>query len=158
MVRSRRPLMSRLVSAASTALTVAMWTVPAVPAAAAAVVLQPAVSDVALVSSGLTPPSEAQCFALGRRCWMPGPFENAYNLPPLYAAGNQGQGITIALVDSFGSQTIRADLNNFNNQFGLPHMCGEDNHTCAAGDPTFNILCVQACTDAKSQPPTANDP
>jgi len=37
-------------------------------------------------------------------------------------------------------------------------MCGEANHTCAAGDPTFSILCVQACTNAKSQPPTANDP
>ena len=61
--------------------------------------------------------------------------------------------MTVAVVDSFGSQTIQADLNNFNTQFGLQHMCGEANYTCAAGDPTFKILCVQACTDAK---PTAN--
>jgi len=157
MVRSRRPLMSRLVSAASTALTVAMWSVPAVPVAAAAVP-QPAVSDYTLVGSALAPPREAFCFSIHRRCWAPGPFQNAYNLTPLYAANHQGQGITIAVVDSFGSPTIRADLNNFNTQFGLQHMCGEANHACAAGDPTFNILCVQACTDAKSQPSTANDP
>ena len=71
----------------------------------------------------------------------------------LHRAGNQGQGVTVAVVDSFGSQTLAADLANFNTQFGLQHMCGEANHTCAPGDPKFSILCVQACTDAKS---TAN--
>jgi hypothetical protein len=60
------------------------------------------------------------------------------------------------VVDWFGSNAIRTDLNNVNTQFGLPHMCGEAAHACAAGDPMFDILCVQACTDTKSSPPTAN--
>jgi len=126
--------------------------------AAAAAVPRPAVSDYTLVSSSLTPPTEARCFSLGRRCWAPAPFENAYNLPALYAAGDDGRGITVAVVDSFGSNTIRADLNNFNTQFGLPHMCGEDGYSCAAGDPIFSILCVQACSNTTGQPSTAKDP
>jgi subtilase family serine protease len=34
-------------------------------------------------------------------------------------------------------------------------MCGEANYSCAPGDPTFDVLCLQACTDTKSAPPTA---
>jgi subtilase family serine protease len=143
-----------MLSTASTALTIAIWSVPAAPVVAA-VVPQPLVTDYQLVSTSLTPPSQSACNHIGRRCWAPAPFENAYNLPPLYAAGNMGQGITVAVVDSFGSNTIRADLNNFDTQFGLPHMCGEDNYTCQAGDPNFSILCVQACTDTRSQPATS---
>src|SRR5215468_7819327 len=119
---------------------------------------RPLAVDFQQVGTALTPPTEAQCVAQGRRCFAPAALENAYNLSALYAAGNQGQGMTVAVVDSFGSSTIRTDLNNFDTQFGLPHMCGEDNHACAAGDPTFGILCVQACTDTTGQPPTANDP
>ena len=120
-----------------------------VPAALAAIP-RPLATDYQLVNTGPTPPSQAACNAIGRRCWAPGPYSIAYNLKQLHDAGNKGQGVTVAVVDSFGSQTIRADLNNFSTQFNLPHMCGEDNYTCAPGDPTFNILCVQACTDAKS--------
>jgi subtilase family serine protease len=123
---------------------------------AVAAVPRPLAVDFQQVGSALTPPTEAMCNAVGRRCFAPAAFQNAYNLSALYAAGNQGQGITVAVVDSFGSNTIRTDLNNFNTQFGLPHMCGEANHTCAPGDPTFDVLCVQACTDTKSPPDTAN--
>ncbi|MEP6752785.1 MAG: S53 family peptidase [Candidatus Dormiibacterota bacterium] len=123
-----------------------------VPAALAAVP-HPLITDFQLVNTALTPPTQAQCNAINRRCWAPGPYQNAYNLTALHAAGNQGQGVTVAVVDSFGSQTLAADLANFNTQFGLQHMCGEANHTCVAGDPTFSTLCVQACTNAKS---TAN--
>jgi len=142
---------------AAALLTLGMWagspatsTVTAVP--------RPLAIDFQQVGTALQPPTAADCVAAGRRCFAPAALQNAYNLSALYAAGNQGQGITVAVVDSFGSSTIRADLNNFDTQFGLPHMCGEDNHTCVPGDPTFNILCVQACTDTKSPPPTANDP
>ena len=155
MGRALRPaVLRRVVSIAGASLTLGAWWAPG--AVASLPLPIPLVTDTELVSTGLTPPSQAQCNARGRRCWAPGPFQVAYNLTPLYAAGNQGQGVTVAVVDSFGSQTIRADLNNFNTQFGLPHMCGEDNHTCAAGDPSFSILCVQACTDAKAPPPTSN--
>jgi subtilase family serine protease len=137
---------------ATTALAFGTSWAPA-PAALSAVP-RPLVTDYQVVSTALTPPTQAACNAIGRRCWAPGPFQNAYNLTPLYTAGNQGQGVTVAVVDSFGSQTLAADLANFNTQFGLQHMCGEADHTCVAGDPKFSILCVQACTDAKS---TANE-
>jgi subtilase family serine protease len=35
---------------------------------------------------------------------------------------------------------MRHDLHVFNNAFGLPHMCGEENYTCQTGDPTFSEL------------------
>jgi subtilase family serine protease len=133
-----------------------MWAASPPVQSAVAAVPRPLAIDAQQVSTALTPPSEAQCVAVGRRCFAPAALQNAYNLSALYAAGNQGQGVTVAVVDSFGSNTIRTDLNNFNTQFGLPHMCGEANHVCAAGDPTFDVLCVQACTDTKSPPPTAN--
>jgi hypothetical protein len=136
---------------ATTALAFGTSLAPA-PAALSAVP-HPLVTDYQVVSTALMPPTQAACNAIGRRCWAPPQFQTAYNLTPLYTAGNQGQGVTVAVVDSFGSQTLAADLANFNTQFGLQHMCGEANHTCAPGDPTFSILCVQACTDAKS---TAN--
>ena len=57
-------------------------------------------------------------------------------------AGHQGQGQTIIIVDSFGSETIRQDLAVFNNAFSLPHMCGEDPMPagCPGGHPTFSEL------------------
>ena len=147
----------RVPALAAALLSFGMWAGAPAPAAIAAVP-RPLVVDFEQVSAALAPPTEAQCNALGRRCFAPAAFQNAYNLSALYLAKNQGQGITVAVVDSFGSNTIRADLNNFDTQFGLPHMCGEDNHTCAAGDPNFDILCVQACTNTKAPPPTADDP
>ena len=99
----------------------------------------PTVSDYQQVGTSETPPTQAQCNSVGRRCFSPASIRNSYNLGPLYAAGNQGQGVTIAIVDSWGSDTIRHDLNVYDTQFGLPHMCGEDNHSCAPGDPKFDI-------------------
>jgi subtilase family serine protease len=136
---------------ATTALAFGTSLAPA-PAALGAIP-HPLITDFQFVQAALAPPTQAQCNAINRRCWAPGPFQNAYNLTALHLAGNQGQGVTVAVVDSFGSQTIREDLANFDTQFGLQHMCGEANHTCATTDPKFGILCVQACTDAK---PTAN--
>jgi subtilase family serine protease len=145
----------RLAALVAVVLTVGMLASQPVQRAVAAVP-RPLAVDFQQVGTALTPPTEAQCNAVGRRCFAPAALQNAYNLSALYAAGNQGQGITVAVVDSFGSNTIRTDLNNFNTQFGLPHMCGEANHTCAPGDPTFDVLCLQACTDTKSPPDTAN--
>ena len=44
----------------------------------------------------------------------------AYQLGPLAAAGIDGSGQTIVIVDSFGSPTIAADLAVFDTYFGLP--------------------------------------
>ena len=80
-------------------------------------------------------------------------MSNSYNYASLLASGNEGQGKTIAVVDSFGSSTIRTDLKVFNTAFGLPHLCGEDGIVCTVGMPTFNILAVQG-----SPPPTPPPP
>jgi subtilase family serine protease len=134
------------------------WTVPTATTAVGAVP-HPLISDAQFISSALAPPSESDCYSIRkRRCFAPAAIENAYNVNPLYAAGNKGQGVTIALVDSFGSSTIRADLNNFNVQFGLPHLCGEANYACKPGDPTFTVLCSPACRNDVASPLNSASP
>jgi subtilase family serine protease len=116
---------------------------------------QPMFSDAQLVSASTAPPSEAQCFAIGRRCFTPESVRNSYNLAPLYAAGNQGQGQTIAIIDSYGSDTIAHDLSVYNTAFGLPHMCGEEGGACGAGIPTFSQLKLQGSPATVAAPPTS---
>ena len=77
---------------------------------AALPVPRPTVSEFEQLSSSTTPPTEAQCFSVGRRCFTPQSMSASYNLTPLYAGGNMGQGKTIAIVDSYGSDTIAHDL------------------------------------------------
>ena len=110
------------------------------PAATAAVTFHPAISDFQFITASETPPTELQCNSVGRRCFFANAEEVSYNLPPLYNQGLMGQGQTIVIVDSFGSETIRHDLNVFNTQMGLPHLCGEAGYTCQPGDPTFSEL------------------
>src|SRR5262249_46372474 len=97
---------------------------------------------------------EAQCNARGRRCFNPAAIAGAYNYAGLHASGITGRGKTIALVDSFGSQTVASDLNNFDTVFGLQHLCGEANYTCQPGDPTFKILTVQGNPPTNPPPPS----
>ena len=54
----------------------------------------PAIADYQLLATGTTPPSESACLAIGRRCFTATAMENSYNLPALYAAGDEGQGET----------------------------------------------------------------
>lgn len=66
-------------------------------------------------------PSESQCQATaGSNCYAPAQIRTAYDMEPLYAAGDTGKGETIVLVESFGSPTIRSDLKTFDKKFGLP--------------------------------------
>jgi subtilase family serine protease len=75
------------------------------------------------------PPTTAQCESdFGIACYNPNQFEQAYNMPFLYHAGLTGAGQTIAIVDSFGSPTIKADLATFDAETGLP------------APPSFNII------------------
>jgi subtilase family serine protease len=53
-------------------------------------------------------------------CYSPDQIRAAYHLPALYAWGITGAGETIAIVDSFGSPTIRSDLATFDKKFGYP--------------------------------------
>jgi len=61
-------------------------------------------------------------------CYSPDQIRAAYHLPALYAKGITGTGETIAIVDSFGSPTIRSDLATFDKKFGYP------------APPTFTII------------------
>ena len=97
----------------------------------------PTLLDYQFVSGSETPPTEAQCESVHRTCFSPQAIQSAYDVGPLYAGGLTGKGVTIAIVDSWGSDTIAHDLHVFNNAFGLPHMCGEEGVACAPGMPTF---------------------
>jgi subtilase family serine protease len=99
----------RAVLAAAAVLAVAASSAAAAPAASAA-------------SGPLSaPPTTAQCERLyGFACYQPGQIRAAYNLPALDKQGITGKGATIAIVDPFGSPTIRNDLATFDRQFGYP--------------------------------------
>jgi subtilase family serine protease len=147
---SRRHLSRLAALAASTALMLGSAASAATPVAAA--VLHPAVADYHLVSTGVTPPDESACNAIGTRCFGPQAIQNAYDLGPLYAQGYDGKGMTIAIVDSYGSDTIAHDLHVYDQAFGLPPMCGEEGVTCSAGMPTFSQLEVQGSPATVAQP------
>jgi subtilase family serine protease len=75
------------------------------------------------------PPTTAECeAAFSVACYEPAQIQQAYNLHPLYSHGVTGKGSTIVIVDSFGSPTIKKDLNFFDKTFGLP------------APPSFKIL------------------
>src|SRR4051794_40489916 len=116
----------------------------------------PTVAEWSQINSSETPPTEAQCMSVGRRCFTPQSTRAAYNLSPLYAAGYTGAGRTIAIVDSYGSDTIRHDLHVYNQAFGLPGMCGEEGVTCAAGMPKFRTLTLQGSPATKAPPSASN--
>lgn len=119
------------------------------------VVLHPTVAEYQLITTSATPPTEAQCLSVGRTCFTPQAIQAAYNLGPLYAAGQNGKGQTIAIVDAYGSDTMAHDLHVFNQAFGLQPMCGEEGVTCAAGMPTFSVLHLQGSPATKAPPPTS---
>jgi len=110
----------------------------------------PTLSDYQQISASATPPTEAQCFSVGRRCFTPASTRAAYNVQPLYEAGYDGRGMTIAIVDSYGSDTMAHDLHVYNQAFGLPSMCGEEGVTCAPGMPRFSELSLQGSPATKS--------
>jgi len=127
------------------------------------VALRPLLDDPAFVSSaGAAPPTQAQCNAIGRRCFAPAAMANSYDYAALHAAGNEGQGKTIAIIDSFGASTIRQDLGTFNTAFGLPHLCGETGpsdpsaNCSSTTSPRFDIVCPQGCPAPVPPPATSN--
>src|SRR5204863_1027005 len=118
----------------------------------------PLISDWVFVSADGNPPSQAACAAVARRCFNPSAMANSYDYAVLHAAGNNGQGKTIAVVDSFGATTIRQDLGVFNTAFGLPHVCSvtglsDPSANCASSvSPRSDIVCVQGCPAPKPPP------
>jgi subtilase family serine protease len=57
---------------------------------------------------------------MGVACYDPAQLQTAYDLRPLYSAGDTGKGETIVIVDCFGSPTIGTDLATFDSAFHLP--------------------------------------
>src|SRR4029450_9584581 len=99
-----------------------------------------------------TTPTQADCAAVGRTCFTPQAIQSAYNVGPLHQAGWTGKGITIAIVDSYGSERRAHDLHVFDQAFGLQAMCGEEGVTCQPGMPTFSELAITGSPETKGQP------
>lgn len=86
-----------------------------------------------------TPPTTEFCQKnLGISCYQPAQLRQAYNLNRLYELGLDGSGRTIAIVDSFGSPTIRQDLSTFDKAFGIPDPPALDIITPAGAPPKFD--------------------
>ena len=127
---------------------------PASPSAQSSAI-HPAVSDYIQLNGSDTPPTAAQCASVNRRCFTPKSTRAAYNVQPLYDAGSNGRGMTIAIVDAFGSDTMAHDLHVYNQAFGVTPMCGEEGVTCAPGMPTFSELHLQGTPATKAPPATS---
>jgi subtilase family serine protease len=91
--------------------------------------LLPEVASFPAIGDGWSAPTSiANCLASAKvRCYSPLQYQTAYDLAPLYKKGIDGQGETIAIIESYGSPTIQHDLTVFDNQWHLPN-------------PTLNIL------------------
>jgi len=84
-------------------------------------------------------PTTSWCLRhIGLACYSPKQFEIAYNEAPLFRHGLNGTGETIALVDSFGSPTVAADLATFDSTFGLPAPPSFSIIQPAGKVPTYN--------------------
>src|SRR3954454_16948422 len=110
---------------------------------------QPLVRDYEQVTHSETPPTQAQCSSAGRRCFSPQAIRAAYNLPPLYAAGKDGRGRTIAIIDSYGNDNMAHDLHVFDQAFHLAPLCGEESVKCDSTMGSFKELAVQGSPATK---------
>ena len=134
-----------MVGLAGVSVLAAAWASPAAtgpgrgPAPVAAAATVGPLSTVVRTGYTVTPPTTAECRAtFGLACYSPRQLETAYRLNGLYAEGLTGKGRTIALVDSFGSPTIAADLAAFDTAFGLPAPPKLTVITPAGRIPAFN--------------------
>jgi subtilase family serine protease len=151
----------RVIAAAMTTLALAVAAAALVGRGGATTALpapQPTWQDAQLISTSTTPPTEAQCFSAGRRCFAPQAIQAAYDVGPLYALGLDGRGQTIAIVDAYGSDTMAHDLHVFDQAFGVQPMCGEEGVTCTAGMPTFSRLALQGSPATVAPPSQSHGP
>src|SRR5947209_19029976 len=97
---SARSVIRRAAVALAVIFPAALIGVSGSPQAVTSVVtFRPAVSDFEFIAASETPPTQAQCASVSRRCFNPTAMQNSYNLGPLYGQGLDGQGITIGIVD-----------------------------------------------------------
>jgi subtilase family serine protease len=151
LTRSRAALVVALLAIAAAVTTAVALSTSS--SAAALPIPQPTVDTQQFIKAGTTPPTDAQCESVAAiTCFTPQAVQSAYNLGPLYRAGFTGKGVTIAIVDSYGSDTMAHDLHVYNQAFNLKPMCGEESVTCTAGMPKFSELSLNGSPATKSQP------
>jgi subtilase family serine protease len=85
-------------------------------------------------------PTSVCVSAIGIHCYAPQQLATAYNLSALHAHGIDGRGTTIAIVDSFGSPTIAADLHTFDQIFGVSNTYGVPVDPAIAQDPSLTVI------------------
>jgi subtilase family serine protease len=79
------------------------------------------VGRLASTSPADPPPTDAYCRAnFGVPCYSPQEIRTAYGLAPMIDAGFTGVDQTIVLIESYGSPTVLADLQAFDQWYGLP--------------------------------------
>ena len=66
-------------------------------------------------------PKAALAYCQQGECSTPAQLEALYDMTPLFAKGDDGKGVTIAVVDSFGSPTIARDLAYFDKTMRIPN-------------------------------------
>src|SRR4051794_15422009 len=159
-----RIALTRCAPALVLAIAAAVWLLPlsggSRPAASptSLPVPRPHVRDFQQVTRSDTPPTQAQCASAGRRCFSPQATRAAYNVQPLYAAGQDGRGRTIAIIDSYGNDNMAHDLHVYNQAFHLASLCGEEGVACTPGMPWFKELTVQGSPATKAPPEKSNSP
>ena len=85
------------------------------------------------------PPTTAQCEnAIGIACYNAAQFEHAYGTDQLYPQGINGAGQTIVIVDSYGSPTVKPDLQVYDRENGLPKPPSFKIITPAGTPPKYN--------------------
>jgi subtilase family serine protease len=118
-MRPFRPAMLAAVALVATGLVASAPPTGAAVISADLVHLHPGVTHAGTATA--LPLTTGQCEKQFRiACYGPTQLQRAYHLAPLFALGNEGQGQTIAVVDSFGSPTIQHDLDVFDQAYGLP--------------------------------------
>jgi subtilase family serine protease len=63
-------------------------------------------------------------------------LQGAYGLTSAIQSGNDGRGVTVAVIDAYASQTIESDVNEYSRRHGLPPVTGHFRQVVAPG--TFN--------------------
>ena len=103
--------------------------------------LRPLVVQPVAAKSLTAPLLTSGCLAqIGIHCYAPYQFAKAYRLNDLRAAGIDGRGQTIAIVDSFGSPTIVNDLHQFDQTFGVANTAGIPIDPAIAQDPNLTVI------------------
>src|SRR5690242_12953076 len=114
-MKRRKLLFAAVLAAAIAGLALTAAALTRAGGAQAYPVPQPTISDYQFIKA--TTPTQADCAAVGRTCFTPQAIQSAYNVGPLHQAGWNGKGITIAILDSYGSDTMAHDLHVFDQAF-----------------------------------------